>query len=88
MKNIISKSLLETSKHITNHSARKTLVKRLKQNDVTKSEIISVTGHSTEAGLDPYDNGDEKQQQAISNAIDNCSIKPFSHRQTALHSTK
>ena len=27
------------------------------------------------------DSGDDKQQQAISNAIDNCSIKPFSHRQ-------
>ena len=80
MKNVISKSPLETSKHITNHSAHKTLVKRLKQNNVAKSEIISVTGHSTEAGLDPYDSGDEKQQQAISNAIDNCSIKIFSHR--------
>ena len=81
MKNVISKSPLETSKHITNHSARKTLVKRLQQNSVTKSEINSITGHSTEVGLDPYDSGDEKQQQAISNAIDNSSIKPFSHRQ-------
>ena len=73
----VGKSPLETSKHITNHSARKTLVKRLKQNNVAKSEIISITGHSTEAGLDPYDSGDEKQQQAMSNAIDNCSIKLF-----------
>ena len=81
MKDAISKSPLETLKHITNHSARKTLVKRLKQNNVAKSEIISIAGHSTEAGLDPYDSGDEKQQQAISNAIDNCNIKPFSHRQ-------
>ena len=81
MKNVISKSPLKTSKHITNHSARKTLVKRLKQNNVAKSKIISITGHSTEAGLDPYDGGDEKQQQAISNAIDNCIIKPFLHRQ-------
>ena len=30
MKNVISKSSLETPKHITNHSTRKTLVKRLK----------------------------------------------------------
>ena len=34
MKNVISKSPLETSKHVTNHSARKTLLKRLKQNNV------------------------------------------------------
>ena len=40
MKNVILKSPLETWKHITNHSARKTLVKRLKQNNVAKSEII------------------------------------------------
>ena len=43
--------------------------------------MISVTGHSTETGLDLYDTGDKKQQQVISNAIDNCSIEPFSHRQ-------
>ena len=81
MKNVISKSSLETSKHITNHSARKTVVKRLKPNNAAKSELIFITGHSTEAGLDPYDSGDEKQQRAISNATDNCNIKPFSHRQ-------
>ena len=81
MKNVISKPPLEASKHITNHLARKTLVKILKQNNIAKSEIVSITGHSTAAGLDPYDSGDEKQQQAISTAIDNCSIKPFSHRQ-------
>ena len=57
------------------------MVKRLKQNNVAKSEIISVTGHSTAAGLDPYDSGDEKLQQIISNATGNCSIKAFSHRQ-------
>ena len=61
MKNVISKSPLETSNYITNHSARKTLVKRLKQNNVAKLEIISITGHSTETGLDPNDSGDEKQ---------------------------
>ena len=65
MKNVISNSSLETSKHITKHSARKTPVKRLKQNNVAKSEIISITGHST----DPYDSVDEKQPQVISNVI-------------------
>ena len=33
MKNIISISPIETSKHIINHLARNTLMKRLKQND-------------------------------------------------------
>ena len=74
MKNVILKSLLEASKHITNRSEHKTLVKRLEQNTVAETISISITGHSKEAGLDPYDSGDEKQQQAISIAIDNCSI--------------
>ena len=78
MKNVMSKFPLGTSKHIINHSVRKTLVKRLKQNNVVKPENISITGHSTK---DPYCSGDEKQQQAISNATDNCNIKPFLHRQ-------
>ena len=46
-------------------------MKRLKQNNVAKSEIISITGHSTGSGLDLYDSRYEKQQQAISNTIDN-----------------
>ena len=81
MKNVISKSPLETSRHMTSHSEGKTLFKRLKQNNVAKSEVISITDHRIEAGLDLYDSGNEKQQQAISNATDNCSIKSFSHRQ-------
>ena len=63
MKNVISKSPLETSKHIINHSAQSTLVKRLKQNNAAKSEIISITSHTAEAGLNPYDSGDEKRSR-------------------------
>ena len=33
-------------KYITNHSVRKTLVKRLKQNNVAKSENMSINGLS------------------------------------------
>ena len=73
MKSMASNSPLQqsTSKKITNHSARKTLVKKLKSNNVPKSEIIGITGHNSEAGLDAYDSGDENQQCVISNAIDN-----------------
>ena len=31
--------------------------------------------------LDPYNSGHKKQQLAISDAIDNCSMKPFRRRQ-------
>lgn len=75
-KMIKNSSLCDTDKKITNHSARKTLIKTLKQNKTPKSEIITITGHSTEAGLDAYDSGDEEQQKAISFAIDNHTPKP------------
>ena len=80
MRTIISKYPLETPKYITNHSASKTLVKRLKQNNDAKSEIIPITDYGTEADLDPYNSGEERQLQAITNAIDNCSMKHFLHR--------
>ena len=36
-----------------------------------RSEIIGITGHSRESGLDPYDSGDECEQRRYSNIIDN-----------------
>ena len=73
MKRMVENSPLQTvsvDKKLTNHSARKTLVKKLKRNHIAKSEIIGITGHNSEAGLDAYDSGDE-DQRFISNAIDN-----------------
>ena len=72
MKDLMSNSPLQNSeKHLANHSARKTLVKKLKQQQVPKSEIISITGHNREAGLDAYDSSDEMQQKQLSHFIDN-----------------
>ena len=70
---MISQSpLINTNKKFsyTNHSARKTVVKKLKQAHLPKSEITGITGHRNESGLDPYDSGDEVDQRAISLAID------------------
>ena len=75
--NHIMKKMIENSplsgipKKITNHSARKTVVKKLKQQQVPKSDIISITGHNNERGLDAYDSGDEHHQQILSNCIEN-----------------
>ena len=74
MKCIVANSLLSNqslTKKLTNHSVRKTLVKKLKRNNVPKSEIIGITGHTNVAGLDVYDSGDEREQQMMSHAIDN-----------------
>ena len=42
-------------KKLTNHSARKTVVKKLKSSGIPKCEIINITGHNSKQGLDDYD---------------------------------
>ena len=92
--NVIMKKMVENSplanstKRLTNHSARKTVVKKLKQNHIPKSEIIGITGHTTEAGLDAYDSGDESEQRSISHAIENisgASVATTSKQQRQFH---
>ena len=58
-------------KRITNHSARKTVVKKLKSSGIPKCEIKNIKEHTSAQGLDDYYSGDEREQQIISNIIDN-----------------
>ena len=69
---MVTNSPLENTvtKKISNHSARKTLVKKLQSNNVPKSDMIAITGHTTEAGLDDYDSGNEEHQETLSHKID------------------
>ena len=70
MRNIIAGTEIEnTRKKITNHSGRKTLVRKLKAAGVPESSIIKVTGHTTTAGLSAYDPEDEGEFQMMSNAV-------------------
>ena len=62
-------SQLIPEKRITNHSARKTCVRKLRAAGVPKCEVKNVTGHSTEKGLDPYDSGNEDDLQKLSSVI-------------------
>jgi len=74
-------------KKLTNHSARKTVVKKLKSSGIPKCEIKNLTGHSSEQGLDDYDSGDENEQRIMCNIIDNANarqvLQPISSVQTA-----
>ena len=56
-------------KKLTNHSARKTLVKKLKTANQPRSAIIGVTVHTNERSLANYEEGDEKEQRLISSII-------------------
>ena len=57
-------------KRLTNHTARKTVVKKLQSQGVQRSDIISIAGHTTTRGLDAYDEGDNGFQRVLSNMID------------------
>ena len=70
MKRIVAGSSLEAScKKLTNHSARKTLVNKLKKTNVERSSIVKVTGHRNLHSLDDYDEGDEAEQRDLSTKI-------------------
>ena len=56
-------------KRLTNHSSRKTLVKKLKAANQPRSAIIGVTGHTNERSLADYEEGDESEQRLISSII-------------------
>ncbi|KAK3737414.1 hypothetical protein QZH41_000672 [Actinostola sp. cb2023] len=54
---------------LTNHTVRKTLVKKLKASNQPRSAIIGVTGHTNERSLIDYEEGDEIEQRHISNIL-------------------
>ena len=59
-------------KKITNQSARKTTVQRLKSFRFPKCEIKNITGHSSECGFDAYDSSNKDEMFAMSSAISKC----------------
>lgn len=88
MRNMVKKAALPTEKKLTNHSARKTVVKKLRKSGASRSDIIEITGHSNERGLDPYDSGDEAQQRQMSLAIDRPSCSKISKRDALIPNKK
>ena len=70
MKSIVADTSLESSdKKFTNHSARKTVVSKLKKANVERSGIVKVTGHKNIQSLDDYDEANEDEQRQLSYAI-------------------
>ena len=90
MKSVIKGTTLEDSlKTFSNHSARKTVVKKLKTAGLERSSIVKVMGHRNEKSLDDYDKGDEREQRQLSHTIShatniNSHQQPVSSKQ--LHS--
>lgn len=56
-------------KRLTNHSARRTVIQQLRENDVHPLDIIQLTGHKNIEGLKPYDKTSDKKKNEIQNMI-------------------
>ena len=69
MKELISGTGIKSSNKLTNHSGRKTLVKKMKEAKIPETSIIKVTGHSSTKGLSSYDPGDQQEFKEMSNAL-------------------
>ena len=56
----------------------------MKASGIPKCEIINITGHRHERGLDPYDSGDENVQRFWSNVIDKVPFVPVTQSSTSI----
>jgi len=62
-KSIVADITLESScKKFTNHTARKTVVSKLKKANVERSGIVKVTGHKNIQSLDDHVEANEDEQ--------------------------
>ena len=68
--------LYKSFEKLTNDRRRKTVVRKMKASWIPKCEIINVTGHRHESGLDPNDPGDGNEQRFCSSVIDKVPFVP------------
>ena len=58
-----------TGKKITNHSSRKTCVKKLENAGVSWDKIIDISGHRNVLSLNSYEGDDKNQAKELSKLI-------------------
>ena len=59
----------------TNHSGRKTLVQKLRDNDVPPNQMVQVTGHKNLQSVNYYSSLRERQMENISKILSSSSSK-------------
>lgn len=75
MKNCAEVAGIGFDKRITNHSARKTLVQKLQDNNVPPTQIVQVTGHKNLQSVNNYSSLRDNQQEAISSILSSSSCQ-------------
>ncbi|CAG2201425.1 unnamed protein product [Mytilus edulis] len=71
MKIMKEKGDLDKDKRLTNHSARKYLVQKLRKNDIQNTDIMQISGHKSVTSVNNYSSMDEDKHRKISNILSN-----------------
>jgi hypothetical protein len=69
MKTVKQKADLDTNKRLTNHSARKYLVQKLKDNNVEDTDIMQISRHKSVQSVRNYSAISEGKHKHISNVL-------------------
>ncbi|CAG2204141.1 unnamed protein product [Mytilus edulis] len=72
------KDNLDDNKRLTNHSARKYLVQKLKDNNVQDTDIMQISGHKNVQSIRNYSALNEDKHKQISNVLSNTTGEPLS----------
>ena len=64
---------LDENKRLTNHSARKYLVQKLRSNDVDTTDIMQISGHKNVNSVNSYSSITENKQRKISHLLSDTS---------------
>ena len=88
MKEMSTKAGLQNNK-LRNHSARKTMIQTLSENNVPSTQMTQLSGHKNLKSIEKYSHLNTKQQMHMSNVLakicSECSsITPFSPTVTPL----
>jgi hypothetical protein len=71
MKKIKENGKLDINKRLTNHSARKYLLQKLREHNVEGTDIMQISGHANVASINNYSKISEEKHKQISNILSN-----------------
>ncbi|CAC5379763.1 unnamed protein product [Mytilus coruscus] len=73
---------LDENKRLTNHSALKYLVQKLRSNEIANTDIMQISGHKNVNSIDSYSSISENKQRKISNLLSDTSSEKTCHTST------
>ena len=62
---------LDINKRLTNHSARKYMLQKLRENNVEGTDIMQIAGHKNVASINNYSKMSEEKHEKISRILSN-----------------